>query len=167
MFGPAHGSRKRNALRLASSLTRGTALGETDHAPNSSPAHCAKILPPHTQKFPRNPIQRPFGQLDNNIPQIPLPPVALHSICFAKAALPAAPICRRHGSAILSLPQYTLVDSRPLAVPPPLATFLWRHTAVSAATVGDVRVETHGGQILPWYAHSRLRPRACRCSTEC
>ena len=157
MFGPAHGSRKRNALWLASSLTRGTALGETDHAPNS-PAHRTKILPPtHTQKSPPpNPIQPPFGKLANNIPPRPL-----HSIRSAKAALAAVPIRRRRGSAILSLPQYAYIDCRPLAAPPPLATFLWRCTAVSAATAGDVRVEKHGGQLLPWYAHSRLRPRAC------
>lgn len=137
---------------------------------------CAKLpLPtmqkssPPTQKFPPNPIQPPFGQLANNILQNPVP---LHSIRSAKAALPAAPIRRRRGSsrgrtAILSLPQYALVDCRPLAAPPPLATFLWRRTAVSAATAGDVRVETHGGQLLPRYAHSRLRPRSCRCSAEC
>ena len=132
------------------------------------PAHHAKILtPPHTQKFHPNPIQPPFGQLANNIPQTPLPPVPLHSIRSAKAALPTAPIRRRRGSAILSLPQYALVDCRPLAAPPPLATFLWRRTAVSAATAGNIHVETHGGQLLPRYAHSRLRPHACRCSAEC
>ena len=120
----------------------------------------------HTQKFPPNPIQPPFGQLANNIPQTPSPG-PLHSIRSAKAALPAVPIRRRRGSAILSLPQYALVDCRPLAAPPPLATFLWRRTAVSAATAGDVCVEMHGGQLLPRYAHSRLRPRSCRCSAEC
>ena len=67
------------------------------------PAHRTKILP-HTQKIPPNPIQLPFGQLANNIPQTPLPPVPLHSILSAKAALPAASIRRRRGSAILSLP---------------------------------------------------------------
>ena len=131
----------------------------------TAPAHRAKILPPPTQKFPPNPIQPPFGQLANNIPQNPLPHVPLYSIHSAKATLPAAPICRRRGSAILSLPQYALVDCRPLAAPPPLATFLWRRTAASAA--GDVHVETHDSQLLPRYAHSRLRPRACRCSAEC
>ena len=109
------------------------------------PTHRAKILPPHTQKFPPNPIQPPFGQLANNIPQTTIPPVPLHSIRSAKAALPIALIRRRRDSTILSLPRYALVDCRPLATPPPLATFLWRRTAVSAATAGDVRVETHGG----------------------
>ena len=57
-------------------------------------AHRVKILPPpHTQKFPPNPIQPPFGQLANNIPQTPL-----HSIRSAKAALPATPIRRRRSS---------------------------------------------------------------------
>ena len=131
-FGHVHGSRKRNALRLASSLTRGTALGETDHAPNSPRPPRENPPPPtHTQKFPPNPIQPPFGQLANNIPQTPLPPVPLHSIRSAKAALPTMPIRRRRGSAILSLPQYTLVDCRPLAAPPALGTFLWRRAAVS------------------------------------
>ena len=140
---------------------------------------CAKLPPPttrksspHTQKFPPNPIQLPFGQLVNNIPQTFLPPVPLHSIHSAKAALPAALIHRRRGSlgghtAILLLPQYALVDCRPLAAPPPLAAFLWRRTAVGAATAGDVRVDTHDNQLLPRYVHSRLRPRSCRCSAEC
>ena len=128
---------------------------------------CAKLPPPTARKYPPNPIQPPFGQLANNIPQTSLPPVPLHSIRSAKAALRAAPIRRRRGSAILSLPRYALVDCRPLAAPPPLGTFLWRRTAVSAATTGDVCVETHGGQLLPRYAHSRLRPRSCRCSAEC
>ena len=162
-FGPAHGSRKRNALQLASSLTRGTTLGETDHAPNS-PRPPRENPPP--QIPPKSQIQPPFGQLANNIPQTPSPcPPPLHSLRQSRP--PRQPICRRHGSVILSLPQYALVDCRPLAAPPPLATFLWRRTAVSAATAGDVRVETHGGQLLPRYAHSRLRPRACRSSTEC
>ena len=135
---------------------------------------CAKLPPPTVQKSPlpkqippKSQIQPSFGQLANNIPQTPLPPVPLHSIRSAKAALPAAPIRRRRGSAILSLPQYALVDCHPLAAPPPLATFLWRRTTVSAAIAGDVRVETHGGQLLPRYAHSRLRPHSCRCSAEC
>ena len=59
---------------------------------------------------------------------------------------------------IISLAQYALIDCRPLAAPPPLATFLWRRMPVSATTAGDVRVETHGGQLLPRYAHSRLSP---------
>ena len=126
--------------------------------------HCAKIP---TQKFPPNPrFNRPSANLPIIFPKPP-PPVPLHSIRSAKAALPAAPIRRCRGSAILSLPQYALVDCRPLAAPPPLATFLWRRTAVSATTTGDVHVETHGGQLLPRYTHSRLRPRSCRCSAEC
>ena len=160
MFGPAHGSRKRNALRLASSLTRGTTLGETDHAPNS-PAHRARILPPPPHpKIPPKSDSTALRPTSQQYSRNPLPPVPLHSIRSAKAALPAAPIRRRRGSAILSLPQYALIDCRPLAAPPPLATFLWRRTAVSAATAGDVRVETHDDQILPRYMHSRLRPRA-------
>ena len=149
-------------LRLASSLTRGTALGETDHAPNS-PRPPRENPPPHT-KFPPNSIQPPFSQI---FPKPPSPPSPLHSIRSAKAALPAASIHQRCGSAILSLPQYALVDCRPLAAPPHLAMFLWRRMAVSTATAGDVHVETHDGQLLPRYAHSRLRPRSCRCSAEC
>ena len=124
------------------------------------PAHRAKIPPKNS---PKSQIQPPFDQLANNIPQTPLPPVPLHSIRSAKAVVPAVPIRRRRGSVILSLPQYALVDCCPLAALPPLATFLSRRTAVSAATAGDVRVETHGSQLLPRYAHSRLRPRSCRC----
>ena len=130
---------------------------------------CAKLPPPtarksspHTQKFPPNPIQPPFGQLANNIPQTPSP--LSPSTPFAP---PKPPSPSRRGSAILSLPQYALVDCRPLAAPPPLAMFLWRRMVVSAATAGDVRVETHGGQLLPRYAHSRLRSHSCWCSVEC
>jgi hypothetical protein len=125
---PSHG---RSCTRLTQTERASACLftDTWDHIWRNRP--CAK-LPAHRMKIPsKSQIQLPFGQLANNIPQTPL-----HSIRSAKAALPAAPIRRRRGSsrghtAILSLPQYALVDCHPLSAPPPLVTFLWRCTAVS------------------------------------
>ena len=63
------------------------------------PAHHAKILPPHTQKFPPNPIQPPFGQLANNIPQTPSP--LSPSTPFAPPK-PPSPLRRYVGAAVAS-----------------------------------------------------------------
>ena len=100
------------------------------------PPTARKSSPPPHPKIPPNPIQPPFGQLANNIPQNPLPPVPLHSIRSAKAALPATPIRRRprfvkgtHGD-----PLAPTVRSRRLS------------SSSRAATAGDVLVEAHGGQ---------------------
>ena len=131
MFGPAHGSGKQNALRLASSLTRGTALGETDHAPNS-PRPLRKNC---HQTFPPNPkFNRPSANYPIIFPKPSPRTPPLHSLHQSH------PPCRT-GTSVPRLVEGTHGD--PLA---PTVRSRRSPSSSRAATAGDVLVEAHGGQ---------------------
>ena len=104
---------------------------------------CAKLPPPtaressdpHTQKFPPNLIQPPFGQLANNIPPTPLPrPHPLHSLRQSGTPRRADTSAPRFVEGTHGDPLAPTVHSRRLS------------SSSCAATAGDVLVEAHDGQ---------------------
>lgn len=105
-----------------------------DHTWRNQP--CAKLPRPPRQNSPEIPnstFLRPTSQqyYSNPLPTPPSTPFALPKPPSPPRLYIGSRSSSRGRMAILSLPQYALVDCYPLAALLPMVTFLWRRTAVS------------------------------------